>query len=301
MIRLSSYALALVVTVTAVLFYMDSSKAWGFNMFSFFSKKSKEVASSVHPDLGTTLTALSKFPLESLERRNDSCTKAKVEREPTMSLNFEADFIQPMQTAFVWDAGGKSVGLINNQDDGRFDVWELDHSNEFKPTKIRPYDSLDVRSDSWIAYSVVDIACLSDQRLLVAVNYYDPRSKIALYIYDASQNTFSLFSEAEPHAQDLDRYFEQLEIDKGHKMIVYYSDTKRQSAEIYHNYYNNLVLFSERYPTGLELLKLGIDDGNIKNWQVVGNQLYIHAVDNRNNNSPKTYYWSLDISKVLVD
>ena len=81
--------------------------------------------------------------------------------------------------------------------------------------------------------------------------------------------------------------------------MLYYSDTKRKSAEIYHNYFNHIVLFNANYPNGLEVLKLGIDDGNVMAWHVSGKTLYLATKDNRDPKHPKLKNWSLDISQAL--
>jgi hypothetical protein len=279
---------------------MFTANAWGFDMFSFFTKN-KAVATVVHASLDAKLTKLSSYPSNpySPERHNQNCIKAKVQGVPPTALTIEDGFIETSQTAFVWNSASPPVALINNQENARFDVWELESMSSLRPVKKVSTNELSSQSKNWIHYSVVDVACLPEQRLLVAVNYYDPRSKVALYLYDTSNQSFNIFSEAETHAQDLDKYFEQKDLNSNETIIIYYSETKRKSAEIYHNYFNNIVLFSDKHPLGIEILKLGIDDGNVEDWQVIDKKLILHSVDNRDHKDPKSYFWSLDLSKVL--
>lgn len=295
----SSYLIVFFLTFSASILTIYTANAWGFDMFSFFTKN-KVAPTVVHASLDATLTKLSSYPANTYlpEGHNQNCIKAKVQGVAPLVLTIEDGYIETSQSAFVWNSASP-VALINNQENARFDVWELESKNSLKPVKKVSTNELSSQTKNWILYSVVDVACLPDQKLLVAVNYYDPRSKIALYLYDTANQSFSLFSEADTNAQNLDKYFEQKNLNSGESIIVYYSETKRKSAEIYHNYYNNIVLFSDKHPQGLEILKLGIDDGNVEDWQVTDKKLLLHTIDNRDHKDPKSYSWSLDLSKVL--
>jgi hypothetical protein len=286
-------------TFSASILTIYTANAWGFDMFSFFTKD-KVAPTVVHASLDAKLTKLSSYPenLNLPEPQNQNCLKAKLQGAAPLALTIEEGYIEPSQSAFVWNSVSP-IALINNQANARFDVWELESIDSLKPVKKVPTNELSSRSKNWIHYSVVDVACLPEQQLLVAVNYYDPRSKIALYLYDIANQSFSIYSEADTNAQNLDKYFEQKNLNSGESVIVYYSETKRKSAEIYHNYYNNIVLFSDKYPQGIEILKLGIDDGNVEKWQVTDKKLLLHTIDNRDHKDPKSYFWSLDLSKVL--
>jgi hypothetical protein len=51
----------------------------------------------------------------------------------------------------------------------------------------------------------------------------------------------------------------------------------------------------------LEVLKLGIDTGNAKQWLVIGNKLYLRTYDPRTANDPRNASWSLDLSRLLME
>ena len=300
MIRRALYAIVFLLTFIASIVTMNTANAWGFDMFSFFTKNKAE-ASLVHASLGAKLTKLASYPSSSFqpEHHNQNCFKAKTQGQAPMALTREDAYIETSQSAFVYNSASP-IAFINDQENARFDVWALESMNSLKPLKKVATNVLSAQSKNWINYSVVDVACLPQQQLLVTVNYYDPRSKIALYLYDTSNQTFGIFSEADTNAQDLGKYFEQKDLENGETIIIYYSDTKRKSAEIYHNYYNNIVLFSDKHPQGIEILKLSIADGNVEDWQVINKKLLLHTVDNRDHKDPKTYFWSLDLSKLLT-
>lgn len=300
MIRRTSNVIVFLVTLIASILTIYTANVWGFDMFSFFSKN-KATATFVHASVDAKLTKLTSFPpKKQTEMQTPKALKVKVQGETSITLSKNHDYIDTTQSAFVCQTGSP-IALVNNQQSARFDVWELDSIDSLKPLKKVVTNALSSESNSWINFSVVDVACLPEQQLLVAVNYYDPRSKIALYLYDVPKKHFSIFSEAETNAQNLEQYFTQKNLINGESIIIYYSDTKRKSAEIYHNYFNNIVLFSDNHPQGIEILKLSIDDGNVEDWQVKDKKLLLHTVDNRDHKDPKTYYWSLDLSKVLIN
>ncbi|MEP1448138.1 MAG: hypothetical protein ABJK37_18690 [Paraglaciecola sp.] len=301
MIKRSSNLIVFLLTLIAGMLILNTANAWSFDMFSFFSKD-KATATIVHASLDSKLTELTSPPFDSnqTESQTTSAIKAKVQGDALITLTKSDGYIETAQAAFICESSSP-VALVNDQKNARFDVWELDSMHSLSPLRKVPTNQLSTASNNWINYSVVDLACLPQQQLLVAVNYYDPRSKIALYLYDVVSKQFSLFSEAESNAQNLDKYFEKKDLKSGESILLYYSETKRKSAEIYHNYFNNIVLFSDHYPQGIEVLKLSIDDGNIEQWQVVDKKLLLHTIDNRNNKDPKTFYWSLDLSKVLIN
>ena len=69
------------------------------------------------------------------------------------------------------------------------------------------------------------------------------------------------------------------------------------SAENYVYQDDHVVLFSLRHPQGLEILKLNIDNGNVRAWAVQGKSLWLQTLDRRK--KPVDFSWSLDLSKVL--
>ena len=189
----------------------------------------------VHASLDVKLTKLTSYPESSVlaEHIIASCTKVKIQGAPPFALSKEDGYIETSQSAFLWDSASMPLALINNQEESRFDVWELESINSLKPVRKVSTNPLSSLSKNWISYSVVDVACVPEQRLLVAVNYYDPRPKIALYLYDTSNQNFRPFSEADKNALDLDKYFEQKDLNSGESIIIYYSQTKRKSAMLW--------------------------------------------------------------------
>jgi hypothetical protein len=60
-----------------------------------------------------------------------------------------------------------------------------------------------------------------------------------------------------------------------------------------------VVFFSARERDGLPVLTLALDDGNIRAWGLLGDTLWMQAIDGRLRPSPRIHVWSLDLSAVL--
>jgi hypothetical protein len=59
------------------------------------------------------------------------------------------------------------------------------------------------------------------------------------------------------------------------------------------------MLFSPQHPQGLEVIKLGLDDGNVIDWTVIDKTLWLRTRDRRNDELPDGMVWSLDLSSVF--
>ena len=275
-------------------------------MFSFFGNKNNDAApTTVAPSVGADLKQESGFSETVSERRSSlamQCQKMHFEGKPPKISFSQNAVVDVSNMAFVVQgvSGNKAIAFINNPEELRFDLWSLDPET-FSLKQTVQLGSLHPEQSKWVNYSVLDIACLSDSQLLLVVGYHNPRPKYALYRFDVETSAIKLFRDVEPNAQDLDKYFEVQQLPNGFSMVLYYSDTRRKSAEIYHNYYNHLVLFSPDNPQGVEVLKVGIGMGNVTKWFVNDKTLFMQTQDNRNPRDPKIGYWSLGLSKLMPE
>ncbi|PTT87296.1 hypothetical protein DBR42_11970, partial [Pelomonas sp. HMWF004] len=92
------------------------------------------------------------------------------------------------------------------------------------------------------------------------------------------------------------RFFETWPVAANAALVLFHTDELRLKAEVYAKKYGHLMLFSDRFPQGLEVLKLGLDDGNVRRWAMNGKTLWLDTVDLRTN---ATFVWSLDLSKLI--
>lgn len=290
--------LVILMTIGINLGIVSQAHSGEFNMFSFFSNKAP---TDISPLVGTELTQETQFPQIPPDITNRShCRKMRYEGKSSAMRFIATDRVETPELAFVVDGLSEKnpLALINNPEEGRFDIWSLDAST-LKP--ILPIDipSFHPRQSKWSSFFILDVACLPNNQVLISVGYDDPTTKYALFIFDINKTSITHIADINANARNHEKYMEYKALNANSVLVLYYSDTKRESAEIYHNYYNHLLLFNSEHPEGLEILKLGIDMGNIEQWTVIGNKLYLETMDSRGHQEPKRSYLSLDLSKLI--
>lgn len=276
-------------------------------MFSLFGKKKSEAApTSVHPQLQAELQRIAKFPempAASTTAISATCTKYAVRGKPPQVVLEDGTDLPATEPAIgfvISDGPDRAVLLMNLPDDvpdASIALWQLASAQDLRLTRKVPMQ-LDPEEASWRARFLDDALCLPNGRVLVAVNYYAPRRRDGLFIYDIGQQRFSRLAEVSSYRSKL---FESQLSGKDSAMVLYFTDERRKSAEIYHNYYNHFQLFTPAHPDGIEVLKLGIDIGNATQWAVAGRQLYLRTRDPRTPENPREAYWSLDLSQLMAE
>src|SRR5690606_7755671 len=96
----------------------------------------------------------------------------------------------------------------------------------------------------------------------------------------ATKDAKQLAENIEP-TRNLDRFFSLIKLAPDTTLALYYTDRRRESAEVYFNDYSHVMLFSPRYPGGLKLLSLSIDQGTIDRWVVQNKVLHLETNDGR--------------------
>lgn len=188
-------------------------------------------------------------------------------------------------------AGEPRFALLNRADEFRFEAWTL--------VADRPGEPLPLEMPSARAY-IEEAVGLPGGSILLAISRYEPRPKLGLYVLDPATRGLSKISDIDSDIADPYRYFEAGAIAPDATLVVYYSGQTRITAERYFNAYNHLLLFTRRYAQGLPLATIGIDRGNVAEWAVVGQKLYLRLSDGRDVQNPRETSWSLDLSKVLT-
>ncbi len=120
-------------------------------------------------------------------------------------------------------------------------------------------------------------------------------------MYDIARNTFQKIGDAvlDSSSGAPERMFETWPVGRDSAVVLWHSGEIRVKAEVYVRERDHLLLYSPRHPQGLEVLSLGLDDGNIERWTMVGQTLWIKTVDARNIDKPVAFVWSLDLAKAL--
>lgn len=269
----------------------------------FFKKKSKAVKNVIHETVGADLVRIDSFPgtANTVGAIDMSCEKVIAEGQPPSTTFRKADYGETYESGFlISNIPDRPPLVFQNTDALRFDVWDLVSDSDLRISRKHEGPSLHSEQDSWVGYFVLDAGCLLPDRILIAVRYDDPTAEFSLYTYDISGESFQHIADVGPEFHDPHRYFWIQQLDSDRAMVLFYSNPVREAAEIYHNYYNHFMLFERGKPSGTELLKLGIDTGNVEDWIVEDSLLFIRTIDQRGHSEPRRGQWSLDLSKVLA-
>jgi len=184
-----------------------------------------------------------------------------------------------------------------------FELWELagDGTPRAKATReVR----LDPGQASWAGYVAEQVLCMPGGSLLLTVRYDNPSVRRGLWRYAPAGDRFERIAEQiepDPFAGLPPVYVGMLPVRADAALALYHTGALRLAAEVYVNRADHLVLFSARHPDGLPILTLGIGEGNIERWAIVGNTLWLDATDARKKGQPVRHVWSLDLSPVLPD
>ncbi len=289
--------------VSGIIALSSPASAGGFNVFSLFKKKKPAPPTVIAPAVSADLKKEDAFPTvdKSLPAKI-RCEKMRVEGKPP-NVRFYADEISGSSyKAFVVRGlpDGHTIGLINDTDKFRFDFWQLDPES-LAPVQIIKTGALDPRKDEWTGFCLIKAASLRNGQLLIAVKYWSPSPRAAIYLFDTAGMYLKWSAQVENRTYgDLIHYFEYNILPDDTALVMYYTDQHRTAAEFYHNYLNHIMLFSPDYPNGLEVLRLSIDVGNIHEWGMVGKTMYLHTIDTRDYPKPtRVGNWSIDLSRLL--
>lgn len=279
----------------------DSGSAGMFGLFK--SKKSAMATSVVHAEVGTALVAAAAFPAGSAQAAAAAasrCDKVAIAGKPPAAQIVAAAV--PGQTSSGYRASGLAgqPPLVFANRPGKrpsFELWELG-SKDANFQQQRPVQ-LDPAQPQWAGYLLLGLDCLAAGKLLAAVHYNEPEPRDALYLYDPAPNSFQRIGAVEPDTSAglPYRYYETLAAGPAATLLRYGLMAQRLAAEVYVNQLNHGLLVSARHPQGLELLRLAIDDGNIRRWALQGRTLWLATSDERDARKPVHKVWTLDLSK----
>ena len=271
-------------------------------MFSLFGKKKDVTQDVIHPLLKTELQKIEFMPKEpGIEVTSKDCVKRRLEGSLPNAYLVDVEVYEALDSAFlVKTQGDEGVAFVNNRQSLGVELYRVNNTNTEKVELEDKVDiNLDVKQSEWLSHVVTAAACLTQNQLALAISYWNPRHKHAIYIYDVVSNVFTKLADVETGIPNIERVFEVKRISQDATLLVYYTDKKRKAAEIYHNYYHHIVFFDGANKDGLELIKLGIDTGNVVDWKVIDKKLFLKTMDNRDPKSPRVGYWSLDLSQLI--
>jgi len=288
-----------VVAVLAGCGRAESSDNGSSNMF--FGLFKSKYPTTVRPELGGTLRRETSFPA--------------VQQPPTPAYpvvrNVSADAPPPNGTqanerrdrppadVFVVDgsAGRPAVALVNTYGDKRSAAfWEID-GQRFGNARTKNFDG---SQSKWLMWASEGVLALPADRVLFQLGYHDPQARAALFLYDVASDQVRRLGDVEPDwPQGLPpQYIASLQLRPDAVLVRYGAERERIGAQHYVNHFEHLLLFSPRHPDGLEIATLGLDEGHVRRWGMVGSRLWLETADERAGQAGH-FVWSLDLAPVL--
>jgi hypothetical protein len=198
--------------------------------------------------------------------------------------------------------GLPAIALVNRRDpQARVELWALDSPAPTTASVFARRRELRLPPGlAPIGWQVAQVAALPRlQCLAVLCHDADPRTAL-VGVIDLASGTLRALGHAEPdpfrhepaHVAAL-RAGPDAVLARWHEgriRLGHWGDVAAQAR---------VLLFTPLERDGLEVLRLSLDDGNIRGWGTAGATLWLQAVDGRLRPVPRVRAWSLDLSRVL--
>ncbi len=282
-------------------------------MFSFFTKKRPPAPTTVHPALEAELIKEDSLPDTQQSFSSEApylhCRKVRVGGNQVY-LNYDPETMDAPNHGHLVE--GKDIQnpflFVNNSELGPeknvwFELWTVETGKDYTLKNKLEFAQFEPapNPENFYGIKVMGVGCLPNRQLLVVIGYWKPGAAFALYRFDIDRLSFTFIHDLISSNKQA-QYFEQIHLDSENVLVLYYSDSRCQASELYFNYYNHILLFTPAHPEGIEILKLGIDIGNVKKWGLIYKKLFIETRDARDSIRDKKArigYWSLDLSQWL--
>jgi hypothetical protein len=275
-------------------------------MFGLF--KSKKTTSVVAPEVGAPLKRETMFPANASGKLAEPpygyAVESQIEGTPPAARFVDQRVEGQTTTAYRVPAIGAQppVTILNVVDKGlpACEIWEMDPKRPERFAKRR-LAQFDPAQSKWTGYAVNGATLLPGGQVLVGLYYVDPSAKVGFYVYDIASNSVRPLGVVQPDwSQGVPFvYADTIQLSPDAAAVLYHTDKLLLGSERYANQHDRVLLFSRRHPHGLQVLDLGIDDGNVRRWGAVGRTLWFQTVDDRKPKAPVSFVWSLDLSNAL--
>lgn len=279
----------------------------------FFFKKNKSDETSVGPAVGAQLVKQAAFPeVPALPVKPAVMATTRIVKGVPPQIAFVNEQV-PGETDIGFVVEGTAqrppLALVNVQ--YRFEIWELEDAA--KPVFARKRDvQIDPKQEDWVDFSILEIACLPNEHLLLAVEHHTP-VRFGLYIYDIAANSCSklsdvttlgitpptLFQSIDTFVASQFKLFSLLVVSPEEMLVLFYTGRQRLAADVYYSTPGHIYAFSSAHPQGVPVLQLSAADGVVERWQTNDNTLWLATQDFRDRKQPKSYVMSLDIRKLF--
>lgn len=270
----------------------------------FFDLFKKKYPTTVNPLLAATWSRQQAFPAVDTPPAAAHGTVRRTSLDGTMPRGV----LQPAlahgspASAHVLERGPDrpAIAVVTNHDAPYgTGLWEIDPAH---PTRLAvPREvTFDAEQHRWVLPVAREVIGLPADRLLLLLSYHRPHQRYGLYLYDVGADQVSSVGLVEP-AWTLGvpfRFVQSRQMRPDAVLVVYRTGQKRLGAMRYVHLFDHLLLFSPRHPDGVEVARIGVDDGNVHDWGTVGTTLWLATSDSRERPAPE-FVWSVDLAAVL--
>jgi hypothetical protein len=269
------------------------------SMFSLFKAK---FPSLVNPAVGATLAREPAFPVEPFHppmAAYGALHRVSLTAAPAQGRIAAAPSDEPPAEAWLSSAAGAAALVNVYVPKRRVQLWRVDPADRTRLVDQRPL-AFDARQDRWLLYSAGEAMALPAGRVLFDLNYDDPAPHDRLCVIDLASGAVKSFNDIEPDwpAGLPFHFIDSLQLTPDAVLVAYRTDKVRLGSQRYINRFDHLLLFSPRHPDGLEVARIGIDDGNVRDWRFSDGKLWLQSSDDRGD-TPRSFNWSLDLRRVL--
>ncbi len=291
----------------------DDTRSSG--MFGLFKNKTAAATGStapgVAPQVGAALQPATRFPSELPSPTTPAwaagCQPLWLTGQPPQLQT--APQAVPGQTQLAWrlpGVAGQAEQLLLNRRDGavKLELWALSGPGTGTTLNLGAQRPLNLGAEQakWASYRAQDLRCLPQGQRLLVLHYASPAARHAVYTLDPATATLRRLAErveANPYAGLPQRFADVLPLGPQAALVLFHTDALRLAPEVYANRLDHLWLFSPQHPQGLPLLTLDIAQGNVRQWALQGQVLHLETIDPREQGRPKTFFWTLDLARVL--
>jgi hypothetical protein len=198
-------------------------------------------------------------------------------------------------------AGQPGVAIVNIYDPKRqTQLWQM-ASHDDTHFGARRAAQFSPDQGKWVAFDAETVMTLPAGQVLIHLTYDRPIPTDGLFVYDIAADHLRLLAEGvtPDWAQGLPfKFIDSLQAAPEAVLVLFHSDKERLGPQRYVNRVDHLVLFSSAHRNGVTVLTLGLDDGNVRQWGLVGKTLWLRTSDDRSA-KPREAVWSLDLAKLF--
>lgn len=264
----------------------------------FFGLFTKRYPSSVNPQLGAALKRETAMPADlPAPTAPAQLPWRRVDGSPPGGAVSRTLSTDPTENRAAVRDG---IAVVNRTgDEHRATLWQVDAGD---PARfLRPLNSaFEPDMSRWVTSHAPRVLPLPAGRLLVQLSYHRPQATEGLYLYDPATDRLTSLGRIEPGWGEGTpfSYVKHLALSPDAVLVIHHTDQERLAAERYVTHHDHLVLYSTRYPDGLPIATVGIDDGKVVGWGLAGRTLWLRTADFRVRPA-REFVWSLDLARVL--